>query len=324
MSYLIVIPRVQVENANAISGLTYGFPAISHFLGFTHALSRRVEQSHQLTFTGCGVVCHQQQVLAYRGSQWSDYSFALTRNPLTKEAKTASFNEEGRMHMTVTLFIECTGVIANGDEGARAFAAELQALYPTQRLAGGTIVSAQLPRILAIPEDDEKLLSFTRQEMYRALPGFALIDRSDYLAAHWQQRQQQDPDAEMLDAWLDFSLIKTRATANDENKPPQPGDAATWSLEAKPQPGYLVPLMTGYSAISAAYPAGAVDKTRDPTQPFCFVEAAYSVGEWRSPHRIKDIRQLLWHYQYQDCHYLCRQAEKIEETEEFDPAPYLD
>ncbi|HHH1607741.1 TPA: type I-F CRISPR-associated protein Csy2, partial [Yersinia enterocolitica] len=39
MSYLIVLRHVQVENANAISGLTYGFPAMTHFLGYTHALS---------------------------------------------------------------------------------------------------------------------------------------------------------------------------------------------------------------------------------------------------------------------------------------------
>jgi CRISPR-associated protein Csy2 len=40
MSSLILLRRVRVENANAIAGLTYGFPAITHFLGFSHALSR--------------------------------------------------------------------------------------------------------------------------------------------------------------------------------------------------------------------------------------------------------------------------------------------
>ena len=36
MSSLILLRRVRVENANAIAGLTYGFPAITHFLGFSH------------------------------------------------------------------------------------------------------------------------------------------------------------------------------------------------------------------------------------------------------------------------------------------------
>lgn len=315
MSYLIVIPRVKVENANAISGLTYGFPAISHFLGFTHALSRKTQPNFGLTLTGCGVVCHQQQIQAYRASSRSDYSFALTRNPLTKEAKTAAFNEEGRMHMTVTLFIECEGVIANGDVGARELALWLQTHYPTQRLAGGTIVSAELPRIMAMPDSEKELAAFTRREMYRALPGFALVDRSDYLTAHWEQCQQQNPDAEMIDAWLDFSVVKMQAEAGQE------GDSAEWHYVGKPQSGYLVPLVIGYGAISPVYAPGEVDKTRDPTLPFCFVESVYGVGEWRSPHRIKDINQLFWRYQYQDGDYLCRHAENIEEP---DLTPYLD
>ena len=49
MKSTLLLRHLKVENANAISGLTYGFPAISHFLGFTHALSRRLEQEHGLT-----------------------------------------------------------------------------------------------------------------------------------------------------------------------------------------------------------------------------------------------------------------------------------
>lgn len=321
MSYLIVIPRVKVENANAISGLTYGFPAISHFLGFTHALSRKVHSRYRLTFTGCGVVCHHHQIHAHRAANGNDYSFALTRNPLTKEATTASFNEEGRMHLTVTLFIECEGIIESGDEGARELARILQALYPMQRLAGGTIVSSELPRVLSIPENEEDISTFTRREMYRALPGFALLDRTSYLAAHWEQRRQQDPNIEMIDAWLDFSSIKMYAIPDEQNKNPQVGDSALWSVQPKPEPGYLVPLMTGYGPISKTYEPREVDKVRDPTVPFCFVEAIYGLGEWRSPHRVKDIHQLFWRYQYQDGHYLFRHNEHIEET---DLTLYLD
>ena len=115
MSHVIVLRHLQVENANAVAGLTYGFPAISHFLGYVHALSRKLQASHGLTLGGCGVICHRRQIHAH--SSGRDYQFALTRNPLTKEAKTAAFNEEGRMHMTVSLVIECAGEIANGDIG---------------------------------------------------------------------------------------------------------------------------------------------------------------------------------------------------------------
>ena len=44
MSYLLLLPHIRIENANAVAGLTWGFPAITHFLGYVHALSRRVSE----------------------------------------------------------------------------------------------------------------------------------------------------------------------------------------------------------------------------------------------------------------------------------------
>ncbi|MGC6388091.1 type I-F CRISPR-associated protein Csy2 [Ewingella sp. S1.OA.A_B6] len=308
MSYLIVLPHIQVENANAISGLTYGFPAITHFLGYTHALSRKVQPSHGLTFSGCGVVCHQHQIQAHQASERGDYYFSQTRNPLTKEAKTAPFNEEGRMHMTVTLFIECQGSIAHGDAGASELAQHLQALCVTQRLAGGTVVSMKPVRVLTLPQSPNELTSFTRGEMYRALPGFALVDRSELLASHFAERLEQDPQTEMIDAWLDFSTIAYQAHRLED-------DAADWQYQPKPVKGYLVPLMVGYTAISPLYAPGEVAKTRDPTLPFRFAEAAYGIGEWRSPHRVNDIYQLFWRYPNSDENYICSHAQPLQEAD---------
>lgn len=42
MSYLLLLPHIRIENANAVSGLTWGFPSMTHFLGYVHALSRKV------------------------------------------------------------------------------------------------------------------------------------------------------------------------------------------------------------------------------------------------------------------------------------------
>ncbi|MBS9431169.1 type I-F CRISPR-associated protein Csy2 [Photorhabdus hainanensis] len=295
MSYLIVLRHIKVENANAVAGLTYGFPAITHFLGFTHALSRKLQQSHNLILENCGVICHNHQLHAHQSDPIRDKVFALTRNPLTREEKTASFNEEGRMHMTVSLLIECSGEIA-GDTEANELEQYLLEICPTQRLAGGTITEITKVNVIAFPQ--EKLA--TRKLMRRLLPGFALLDRSELLAKHYEELKQDNPQAEMIDAWLDFSTIKMRAIPTQDDKQPEIGDPAYWEYIPKPASGYLVPLMTGYQAISPLYSAGKVDKTRDPNTPFRFVEAIYGVGEWKSPHRIDDIRQLLWCYDYQE------------------------
>ncbi|MEC5344363.1 type I-F CRISPR-associated protein Csy2 [Brenneria populi] len=296
MSSLIILRHVRVENANAIAGLTYGFPAITHFLGYTHALSRRLRQSHRLTLHGCGVICHQQQIHAY-GSSW-ERVFALTRNPLTKEAKTAAFNEEGRMHMTVSLLIECRGAIADGDEGARVLAERLSTLCVNQRLAGGIITEIGKIDVMTFPSNEAQ----TRNVMRRLLPGYVLLDRRELLKNHFEQLKRANPDAEMIDAWLDFSALKMAAA---EDNPNVDSEQVDWRYLPKPAPGYLVPLMTGYRAISPLYAAGEVDKTRDATTPFCFAESIYGIGEWRGAHRIDDLQAVLWHYDYHEGWYQC-------------------
>lgn len=303
MSHLIVLRHVRVENANAIAGLTYGFPAITHFLGFTHALSRKLQPTHSLALLNCGVISHRQQLHAHTSGY--DPLFSLTRNPLTKAAETAPFNEEGRMHMTVSLLIECQGVISNGREGAEALAKQLEQLCLSQHLAGGLIVSIGQVTVQTFPSEPTAL----RRLMHRLLPGFALLDRTELLQPHFETLKQTNPQAELLDAWLDFSALKMQAVAPDGTQQPTVDDPATWQWLPKPgNGGFLVPLQTGYQAISPLYSPGEVENARDPTEPFCFAEAIYGIGEWRSLHRIDDLSTLLWHYHHQDGSYACRTA----------------
>ncbi|QHM69950.1 type I-F CRISPR-associated protein Csy2 [Mixta intestinalis] len=301
MSSLIILRRVRVENANAIAGLTWGFPAITHFLGFTHALSLRLAVE-KLALTGCGVICHDHQVHAYRSS-W-DYYFALTRNPLTREAKTAPFNEEGRMHMTVSLIIECEGMIADGEHGINRLSEKLQRICPTLRLAGGNITDIARISVVSRPETESEF----KKLLWPLMPGFALLDRAPLLEQHFNELKQQQPQAEMLDAWLDFAALKMVAQ-------PEENGMATWRVEPKPAAGFLVPLMTGWQGISPLYAPGEVENARDPTQPFRFVEAIYGVGEWRGVHRINDVDELLWRYHYQDGLYLCQSKRQVEELD---------
>lgn len=299
MSTLILLSRLRVENANAVAGLTWGFPAITHFLGFTHALSRKLTASHGLTLDGCGVVCHDHQLHAH--SSGRDYCFALTRNPLTRDGKTAAFNEEGRMHLTVSLLLECHGEILNGEQGRGELEAHLLTLCQTQRLAAGTIFDIGAVTVINSPENDHEL----NRLRYRLLPGFALLDRSPWLAEHHQALREQKPDATLLDAWLDFAALTQRAEALDDNSDPKEGDPAEWRYQPKPRLGYLVPLMTGYQRVSPLYPAGSVDKVRDPNVPFAWAEAVYGVGEWRAPHRIASLGELFWRYTTTDTGYYC-------------------
>lgn len=299
MSSLIILRRLRVENANAVAGLTWGFPAITHFLGYTHALSRKLQPSHGLRLSGCAIICHDHQVHAHASGR--DYLFALTRNPLTREAKTASFNEEGRMHMTVSLVIECDGEIGSGKYGKEALAKHLQEICPTLRLAGGIITGTPQIQVINYPASPSE----RRKLQFQLMPGFVLRDRSPWLTEHHQYLLNENPQATLLDAWLDFSAQKMAAVASDEAHKKE-GEPAQWRLIPKPRPGYLVPLMTGYQRISELYAPGKVEKARDTVTPFAFVEAVYGLGEWCGLHRIDDLQTIFWRYNITDTGYYCR------------------
>lgn len=311
MSTYITLNHIQIQNANCVNGLTFGFPAVTHFLGYVHALSRKLKQSHNLTLGGCAIVCHQYQIHAYQPKGFGEYIFAQTRNPLTKSGKTAPIIEEGKMHLTVSLVIKCKGLIAGGDEGIKALQKHLKELCLTQKLAGGVI--NQIKRInIESANTDVEQIKLTQKIRRRLLPGFLLLDRSQYLAKHLSSLQQSNPKAEMLDAWLDFTTLKFQAEASlEEDEEPDDTSKASWKYIPKPESGYLIPIATGYRAISEVYPAGEVTNARDPNVPFCFVEAAYGLGEWQSPHRLQDIENALWYYHDEEGWYLCTNETKI-------------
>ena len=299
MSNYILLEHIKVQNANCIAGFTYGFPAITHFLGYTHALSRKLQQQFGIELTGCAVVCHQHQVQAYQPSGWGDYVFALTRNPLTKEGNTAPIVEEGRMHLTVSLILESSKAFSGAQQ--QQLVETLTVLAQRQKLAGGQVIC--LKDVSLYSDDDEQVLS--RKLLRKVLPGFALTDRSELLKQHYRQLISTQPNATMLDAWLDFAALTYQAVTAENADSPTEQHNVEWVRVSKPDKGYLVPITTGYKAISALYPAGAVANSRDPQYPFCFVESAYGVGQWLSPHRVPDLRDVIWRYRQQGPWYLC-------------------
>lgn len=299
MSSYILLEHIKVQNANCIAGFTYGFPAITHFLGYTHALSRKLQQDFGIELTGCAVVCHQHQVQAFQPSGWGDYVFALTRNPLTKEGKTAPIVEEGRMHLTVSLILESSKAFSSNER--QQLLDVVKNLAQRQKLAGGQVIG--LRQVSLYSDDDEQALS--RKLLRKVFPGFVLTDRSELLKQHYQQLTAAQPDATMLDAWLDFAALSYRAVAEDDVDAPSEQGAATWQRVNKPDKGYLVPITIGFKAISELHAAGMVANSRDAQYPFCFVESVYGVGQWLSPHRVANVSDVIWRYHQQGPWYLC-------------------
>jgi len=317
-SAYIIFERIEVQDANCIAGFTYGFPSITHFLGFGHALSRKLNQSRQLQLQGCAVICHKHQLHAYQPRGYGDYVFAQSKNPpiLKKHASsTPPIVEEGKMNMIVSLIMECPNFKIGRQAEIGLLKQQLMSLAFQHRLAGGSIQRIQSVHVLTEKNDFEEQKKQMRQIKRVLLPGFVLMDRTDLLAEYYEQKKQSDPDAEVIDAWLDFSARKYQAKPLlDENElEPNEKTKAEWFRLDKPAKGWLVPITNGYKAIGPLYPPGDVANTRDPDYPFCFVEAVHGLGEWRSLHRIQNVSDILWQYHYEQDWYLCRQGRPVSE-----------
>lgn len=305
---LFLIKNMHIEGANAIAGFTYGFPAITQFLGFVHALSRKIEPQHGISFDGCAVMCHQHQVHAYRGSDWDDYGFSLTRNPLAKDGKTAPIVEEGKMNLCVSLLIECKGFCGGNSDQEQLISNAIKTLVLSQRCAGGRITNIEACQFKPMPNE----AGDCRRLLRPLLPGFILCDRSDYLQQHAENKKDSQ---NMVMSWLDFSALRYRYETLTESDSVA-AEQGQWQRVNKPQSGYLVPLMIGYKQISDVFAAKEVANVRDNTTPFAFTEAVYSVGEWiGSPSRVESINQILWRYQYSSPYYLCRAQQSIHSIE---------
>lgn len=292
---LLLLPRLRVQNANAMSGpLSWGFPAPTAFTGFAHALERHLRPRFNLSLGGVGIVCHDFEAQVFHPAGRYNQVLRLTRNPLDDKGGSAPIVEEGRCHMEVSLLIE---VHTDLDDDAReALTQAAHEATSAMRLAGGSILprwgKRYEPEWITWYDDAEDSANAFRKLRYRLLPGFALVQRDDILAARLAELRHatQDQDCDALDALLD--LIRT----NHEPAGPDPRhpEKTLWH-KVRRAPGWLVPLPAGYAALSPLYPAGTVRNARDQQTPFRFVESVYTLGEWVSPHRMTHLQQLLWH-----------------------------
>ncbi|WP_415238921.1 type I-F CRISPR-associated protein Csy2 [Seleniivibrio woodruffii] len=272
--HLLVLPRMRVINVNCVSGpLTWGFPSVTAFCGFVHALSRKL--GGQTVLDGVGIISHSFEPQAYQSGY--EKRFSQTRNPLESDGSTAGIIEEGRAHVTVSLIIGVYGGKPDADETAT--------LAGTLRLAGGSILPVSGAKVISLDKFAEQDGKTYKKLARKLLPGFTLTDRSDLLMEHHKNMPEEKT---LLDALLDLSAMKHGYIETEGSK----GEWQTYREGS----GWLVPIPVGYAGISPLYQPGEVANTRDKETPFRFAEAIYTLGEWKSPSKLKGLDELLWFY----------------------------
>jgi CRISPR-associated protein Csy2 len=301
---LLVLPRLRIQNANAISSpLTWGFPSITAFTGLMHALERKLKPAVPLGLRGVGVICHHFEAQATTGGY--THAFHLTRNPVDKTGANAAIVEEGRVHLDITLvfgveFYE--GFPLNDSKAEAELVRLISNTVSSMRVAGGSVIPSSLGqpgaraslRLLRLGSDFKEREQQFRRARRQWLPGFALVSRDDLLQERLAELRSAQPDASALDAWLDLSRLnhRSRRSATTDAKTGAATETVEWTTQRRP--GWIVPIPVGYGALSEVYPPGAVTNARDATMPFRFVESLYSMGQWISPHRLRDASELLW------------------------------
>lgn len=296
---VIVIPRLRVEGFNITSApFTWGAPAPSSWVGLMHALERTLPQGSPIEIVSIGSVVHSLTPHTHQGYV---HTFKLTRNPVDKAGKTRGIVEEGRGAMDVSVVLGVTvddeAWLTSEHSELSDAAVSLRNALVRMRIAGGTVWEKRLNApyvrkpyvILPTGEEDgdEQLLRRFRRSM---LPGFTLVSRHQWMHNRLVELRADDPSATMLDAWMDAGRTRWRSQPVDDES-----GKVEWVSSRPKGSGWIVPIPAGFVGITQLYEPGAVKNSRDPSVPFRFVEAAYSVGEWIGAHRIESFEDLLWY-----------------------------
>lgn len=272
---LITLPYIKVHNANAMSSpYTIGFPAMTAWLGAVHALQRKlqVQGFEQIRFDAVGVVCHHLDLQTHKDVNAYESVIIGTANPLDKSGKRPSFIEEARCHLEVSLVLEYQGIYQNE---MADFLSKLSEILSTLKMASGDVLSFKTPVANVVNDETQH-----RKLMAQLMPGYALIERKELM----QEAMEAGQDA--LDALLDGLKVTHSSQLDEEGH-------VTWS-SSRAQPGWIVPIATGFHGISEL---GKAQNQRDSETPHRFAESLVTLGEFKMSYRITDLNQLLWRYQ---------------------------
>jgi CRISPR-associated protein Csy2 len=238
----------------------------------------------------------------YRGDNDFVNSIVGTGNPLDKTGARSAFIEEARCHLDVSLVIEFDNITI--DEREYLVDAISHLLHAKMKMAGGDIRDFQPPFCInseeGVPED---LMKIQRALM----PGYALLERRDLMV------NAMENGADALDALIGYLAIHHHCDIDEHGK-------VMWSsyrktLNNKPA-GWIVPIATGFHGISEL---GEAKNQRDPETLHRFAESIVTLGEFKMPHRIKSIEDILWRYHQEGNLYLCQQKAQAVKPKNLDP-----
>ncbi|HPQ95666.1 MAG: type I-F CRISPR-associated protein Csy2 [Thiothrix sp.] len=294
MNPYLLLKRLQVQNANALSSsFTFGFPAVTAFMGFAHALQRhlnKLENLEDFKIKGVGIVSHQFAMQDHQ--EGFNRTLKLTANPLDKDGNRPSFVEEGRCHFTASLLLEVENLPV-GENAQRKFFRQIHDLIlGRMKLAGGDILGLDQYKPVQVLQDEPA----NRRHL---MPGHVLMERRDLMVEAMEAGQ------DALDALYGFLQVRHECEQDDDGK-------VIWRSR-RARSGWLVPIATGFHGISEL--TENVLQARDTETPHRFAESLVTLGEFVMPHRLETLSDPIWRYQHTGDIYACVQQAAATSTE---------
>ena len=299
----LVLSKLSVKNANAMSSsITVGVPAMTAFMGFAHALERKVQALgfQDFSVTGTAVFFHSFEAQLLMRAKKFRHSVIGTANPLKVDGSRPSSIEEPRCSMLVSLLMKINGIDKSND---KSLTENLGAILSHMKLAGGDIGNAMsfFPKNSAADKSFEKIrIRYVNVEsdadekklLQSFMPSYALVDRHDLL------EKQESPDEDALARLID--LIAVRYLPKEDTNE----NTLSWEMRRKTE-GWIVPVGVGFKDISGPVKMKA---QRNTDYEHHFVEPLVTLGEFKMAHRINSIQDILWKYQtdLEQGLYLCR------------------
>jgi CRISPR-associated protein Csy2 len=292
---LLLIPHITVHNANALSSpFTIGFPAMTAWLGAAHALQRKLNANgfSAIKFTATAVISHQCDLQTHKGIDDFVHSIIGTGNPLDKTGSRSAFIEEARCHLDVSLVIEYTGIEKDDEVLVQEKITHL--FNANMKISGGDILNFKTPEFFKVEDGNESDIRLLTRKI---MPGYALIERRDLMLEAMTQGQ------DAMDALLDYLALHHQCKKEESNGE----EIVSWTSTRKAK-GWLVPIATGFHGLTEL---GQAKNQRDPETPHRFAESVVTLGEFKMPHSIKSVNEILWRYQTEKDNnlYLCTQQQ---------------
>lgn len=302
MDTYLLLPHLKIHNANAFSSIyTIGIPAMTSWLGFTHALERRINvqnATEKVEFAKTAVIIHDYHLHSHRLRGNNYNSLAVTANPLKKkgsEFERPPFIAEGRIDLEVSILISVNGVNSINEEIIKS---EVNKNLYKMKIAGGDILpNAKLEKKKnKIIYDDgfntefyyiEEELEKEKELRGRLRKGYAIIERRDLMI-------ENNSEGDDLDKLLDYLKVNFKAKDSDDKK-------VIWEASKKTS-GWIVPIVTGYRGIQSS---GNVNNQRDVNYEHQFVEPVVTLGEFKTVYGLDSLEDMMWKYHAENDLYVC-------------------